>query len=448
MSNNPTFASDTENVIVASLFLPYMPSLCWEDGLPVENLDESLSLIGQSPSPKRRRSALLGGGSVSAGGSLRRKQSRSGGVSGLTSLFTKANVSDAATNELSDNTILHSPVVMKSRRGNRTRTQSAQPKWNIVSSPLGNIGLQNAVKSVSSEVLTKTWVGTVGAPMDTLEPEVNQSIIDGLKEKNCVDVGLSFDDLNDGYHGFCKQLLWPLLHSKIPQYNTKYSVTTKDGGHKIILRNLFEKLSWEGYQRINRKFADAICSIYKEGDIIWVHDYHLMLLPSLLRERLPNAIIGFFLHVPFPSSEIFRCLFVRKEILEGVLGADLCGFQTYSFARHFLQTSSRILCLESTPKFLQLENTVVSVGIFPMGINTATLEEKMHDASVISTIHALEEKYQGKKIIVARDKLDPVKGVRQKMLAFELFLEMHPEWVGKVGCILVLLLFSYINKVD
>lgn len=123
---------------------------------------------------------------------------------------------------------------------------------------------------------------------------------------------------------------------------------------------------------------------------------------------------------------------VRKEVLQGLLGADLIGFQTYSFARHFLQTCSRILSVESSPKGIQLENTAVNVGIFPIGIDTKSLNIKRQDPEVAQWVKELKEKYAGMKLIVARDKLDYIKGVRQKMLAFERFLNLYPEWQGKV----------------
>jgi trehalose 6-phosphate synthase/phosphatase len=125
-------------------------------------------------------------------------------------------------------------------------------------------------------------------------------------------------------------------------------------------------------------------------------------------------------------------IIVRKEVLEGLLGADLIGFQTYSFARHFLQTCSRLLSLETSPKGIQLENTAVNVGIFPIGIDTKGLNKKRKDPEVANWVEMLREKYAGMKLIVARDKLDYIKGVRQKMLAFERFLNVYPQYVGKV----------------
>ncbi|KAF9580263.1 hypothetical protein BGW38_003163, partial [Lunasporangiospora selenospora] len=211
-------------------------------------------------------------------------------------------------------------------------------------------------------------------------------------------------------------ILWPIFHYVMPD-------NLRGKG--------YEDRSWKHYVAVNRAFADTIIENYVEGDTIWVNDYHLMLVPNMIRERLPNASIGFFLHIPFPSSEIFRCLHARKEVLEGLLGADLVGFQTYSFARHFLQTCSRILALESTPTGIQLENTAVNIGIFPIGIDPITLNKKRQDPEVAKWVQVLKEKYAGKKLIVARDKLDYIKGVRQKMLAFERFLNLYPEYQGK-----------------
>jgi trehalose-6-phosphate synthase len=122
---------------------------------------------------------------------------------------------------------------------------------------------------------------------------------------------------------------------------------------------------------VNSLFAASIVQNYKAGDIIWINDYHLMLVPSMVRMQLPSATIGFFLHIPFPSSEIYRCLHVRNQILLGILGADLVGFQTYSFMRHFLMTSTRLLAIESTPRGIQLDDSMISVGIFPIGINVS-----------------------------------------------------------------------------
>jgi trehalose 6-phosphate synthase/phosphatase len=196
--------------------------------------------------------------------------------------------------------------------------------------------------------------------------------------------------------------------------------------------------SWANYFRMNKAFADTIMSIYKPGDIILVHDYHLMLLPSLLRQRISTIYVGFFLHVPFPSSEYYRCLTRRKEVLEGVLGANMIGFQAYSYSRHFSSCCTRILGFDSSPAGVDAYGAHVAVDVFPIGINAnAALTAAFDSPAVQEKMDVLREIYAGKKIIVGRDRLDSVRGVAQKLQAYEIFLERHPEWHEKVVLIQV-----------
>ncbi|KAF2083233.1 glycosyltransferase family 20 protein, partial [Saccharata proteae CBS 121410] len=191
--------------------------------------------------------------------------------------------------------------------------------------------------------------------------------------------------------------------------------------------------SWADYYRMNKMFADKILEIYKPGDIIMVHDYYLLLLPSLLRQRLPNVYIGFFLHVPFPSSEFYRCLSRRKEILEGVLGANMIGFQSYSYSRHFSSCCTRILGFDSSSAGVDAYGAHVAVDVFPIGINAAATHKMAYeDAAVEERVKGVRKLYAGRKLIVGRDRLDSVRGVAQKLQAFELFLERYPEWREKV----------------
>lgn len=196
--------------------------------------------------------------------------------------------------------------------------------------------------------------------------------------------------------------------------------------------------SWADYYRMNKLFADRILEIYKPGDIIMVHDFYLLLLPSLLRQRLPNIYIGFFLHVPFPSSEFYRCLSRRKEVLEGVLGANMIGFQSYSYSRHFSSCCTRVLGFDSSTAGVDAYGAHVAVDVFPIGINAvSTQRQAFGDPEIDERYKDLREMYAGKKIIVGRDRLDAVRGVVQKLQAFELFLERYPEWRGKVVLIQV-----------
>ncbi|ORX50874.1 hypothetical protein DM01DRAFT_324296 [Hesseltinella vesiculosa] len=306
-------------------------------------------------------------------------------------------------------------------------------KWSIKPAIAGNIGLQNAIHSVSHRLKQHTWVGTLGkVELDPLSSTTKDKIAATLQQQYQSYAILPPDDVFDGhYNHYCKQVLWPYFH-----YVMQDDIQNK--------RHLDDP--WPAYVKLNQMFADKIASIYQQGDIVWVNDYHLMLLPKMLRDKLPNAIIGFFMHIPFPSSELFRCLPSRSQLLEGMLQADLVGFQTYSFARHFLQTCSRILSLDTTPSGIQMDSHYVSVGIYPIGIDIAALNRKRQNADVTKWMTMLKDKYAGKKLIVARDKLDYVKGVRQKMLAFEQFLIRHPEWRGKVVLIQIALSTSEENE--
>jgi len=189
---------------------------------------------------------------------------------------------------------------------------------------------------------------------------------------------------------------------------------------------------------MNVKFAAKILEIYKPGDVVMIHDYHLLLLPSMLRQRVPHMYITFFLHIPFPSSEFLRCLPRRNEVLEGVLGANLIGFQSYSYSRHFVSCCTRILGFPSDIAGVDAYGAKVTVGVFPIGIDAAGVEKLAFQNPVIDEkYNALKSLYEGKKIIVGRDRLDSVRGVAQKLMAFERFLENYPEWRDKVVLIQV-----------
>lgn len=191
--------------------------------------------------------------------------------------------------------------------------------------------------------------------------------------------------------------------------------------------------SWDDYCRMNKLYADRIMELYKPGDIIIVHDFYLFLLPILLRQRLHNVYVGFFLHVPFPSSEFYRCLSQRKEILEGVLGANMIGFQSYSYSRHFSSCCTRVLGFDSSSAGVDAYGAHVAVDVFPIGINAASTQRQAFGDPVIEEkIKAIRDMYPDKKIIVGRDRLDAARGILQKLQAFEIFLEKYPEWREKV----------------
>ncbi|TVY93049.1 Alpha,alpha-trehalose-phosphate synthase [UDP-forming] [Lachnellula willkommii] len=226
------------------------------------------------------------------------------------------------------------------------------------------------------------------------------------------------DELADRhYNGFSNSILWPLFHYHPGEIT-------------------FDESAWAAYKEVNRLFAKTIVKDVQDGDLIWVHDYHLMLLPEMLREEIGNSKknvkIGFFLHTPFPSSEIYRILPVREELLLGVLHCDLIGFHTYDYARHFLSSCSRILETTTTPNGVEFRGKYVTVAAFPIGIDPEKFVDGLKKKSVQDRIAVLERKFEGVKLIVGVDRLDYIKGVPQKLHALEVFLAEHPEWVGKV----------------
>ncbi|KAK2831939.1 hypothetical protein FQN49_007018, partial [Arthroderma sp. PD_2] len=298
-------------------------------------------------------------------------------------------------------------------------------EWTIQPSEQGNGGLLNAIRSAVDwpYMKDKLWVGTLGMPTDALHDKQKEAIAEKLAaDYEALTIFASDNDFDSHYLHFCKMILWPVFHYQIPD-NPK--------------NKAYEDHSWIYYRRVNFNFAREIVRNWKRGDVIWVHDYHLLLVPDMVRKEIPDAQIGIFLHVAFPSSEVFRCLSVRMELLKGMLGANLIGFQTQEYCHHFLQTCSRLLNVEATKDGVQLVDRFVNVGTFPIGIDPVSLDIRRQCGEVKSWIRILQNKFKGKKLIVARDKLDNVRGVRQKLLAFELFLNKYPQWKDSVVLIQV-----------
>ncbi|MCJ1381003.1 hypothetical protein MMC17_004112 [Xylographa soralifera] len=301
--------------------------------------------------------------------------------------------------------------------------------WSVQPGDQGNAGIRNAINAASrtGSLKEKTWagltVGTLGMPTDALEDTRKFDIEDKLEnEYDSLPIFTSDSDFDGHYSHYCKTILWPVFHYQIPD-NPKSKA--------------YEDHSWVYYVKINQAFADRIIKNWKRGDVIWIHDYHLLLVPGMIRKKIPDAQIGFFLHTAFPSSEVFRCLAMRKELLEGLLGANLLGFQTKEYCNHFLQTCNRLLCAEATAEGVQLEDRFVNVSEFPAGVDLETLDTRRRDSEVGDWIKRMRTKYADKQLIVARDKLDHVRGVRQKLLAYELFLNKNPHLKEKVVLIQV-----------
>ncbi|KAL6242288.1 Trehalose-6-P synthase/phosphatase complex subunit [Rhinocladiella similis] len=308
----------------------------------------------------------------------------------------------------------------------RSRTVSHDRRFSefdytVEKAVIGNGGLFNAIDAAADagQLDDKLWVGTLGCPIDVLQDHMKENIAEKLEnDYDSLAVYVSDSDLNGHYEHYCKTILWPVFHYQIPDHPKSKA---------------YEDHSWVFYVKVNEAFADRIAKNYKKGDIIWIHDYHLLLVPGLLRQRLPEAEIGFFLHTAFPSSEIFRCLAVRSELLEGILGANMIGFQNDEYGHHFLQTCSRLLNVEATKHGVILENgRFVHVSTCPIGIDPKALDQQRRAPEVLEWVKTITEKYRGKLIIVGRDKLDNIRGVRQKILSYELFLNKYPQYKDQV----------------
>ena len=262
------------------------------------------------------------------------------------------------------------------------------------------------------------WIGWPGIALERISKEEEEKIRNKLSGEACFPVFLSHRHIENYYYGFCNKTIWPLFH-----YFSLYAV-------------FIEKL-WESYKRVNQVFCNAILNFTTKDDIIWIHDYHLMLLPLLIREKLPEATISFFLHIPFPSFEVFRLLPWRKEILEGLLGADLIGFHTYDYVRHFLDSVRRIVGYEHSFGQIGVDGRLTKVDVFPMGIDYNRFNKAVHRLDVQKEIKKLRKKLGERKIILSVDRMDYTKGIPQRLEAFDLLLEKNPEYRGKVTLILV-----------
>ncbi len=287
-------------------------------------------------------------------------------------------------------------------------------------------GLATGMKSVHQGG-DSIWIGWSGLTQEETPADLDGKITEVLEKHGCAKVDLSQEEIDGFYYGFSNRTIWPLFH-----YFMEYAE--------------FELEFWESYKRVNQKFADAILEKSGDGDIIWIHDYQLLLVPQMVREKRPDTSIGFFLHIPFPSYEIFRTLPWREEILEGLLGSDLIGFHTYDYERHFLSSVRRLLGLEVSFNEIYLEQRTIKVDSFPMGIDY----KKFHDAAIAHEQRKKVDKSEvqirldehkafapGTKLILSIDRLDYSKGIAKRLNAFEYFLKKYPEYREKVRLIIL-----------
>ncbi|KAJ4703738.1 Alpha,alpha-trehalose-phosphate synthase 1 [Melia azedarach] len=262
------------------------------------------------------------------------------------------------------------------------------------------------------------WIGWAGV---NVPDEIGQrALTKALAEKRCIPVFLDEEIVHQYYNGYCNNILWPLFHYLgLPQED------------RLATTRSFQS-QFDAYKRANQMFAKVVNDIYEDGDVVWCHDYHLMYLPQCLKEYNNNMKVGWFLHTPFPSSEIHRTLPSRTELLKSVLAADLVGFHTYDYARHFVSACTRILGLEGTPEGVEDQGRLTRVAAFPIGIDSDRFIRALELPQVQDHIRELKDRFAGRKVMLGVDRLDMIKGIPQKILAFEKYLEENPTWRNKV----------------
>lgn len=281
-------------------------------------------------------------------------------------------------------------------------------------------GLVSALKAYFEKTNTtgeqfseRIWVGT----FDATEADWKQLQEEGKVEQNfgIEPVFVDKEHYDNFYNGFSNSTLWPLFHY-FP------SLVEYDRNH------------FEAYVKVNGMFAQKLREIYQEGDVIWVHDYQLMALPAMVRKVIPNVHLGFFLHIPFPSYEIFRLLPTgwKRVLLEGLLGADLIGFHTHDYVQHFIQSVKMGLKVESQYNTIFYGSRTIKADLFPIGIDFQKFYQTARKPEVQELSRKLQDRYSGKKIIFSVDRLDYTKGLNYRLNAYEAFLEEHPEWREKI----------------
>ncbi len=278
-------------------------------------------------------------------------------------------------------------------------------------------GLATGLKSYH-KANNSLWIGWPG--LSARDEEEETEITELLKSEDCLPVFLERKLFRDFYDGFSNGTLWPLFH-----YFTEYT--------------LFNKNHWEAYQKVNELFAEAVIGQAEENDQVWIHDYQLMLLPAILRERRPDLRIGFFLHIPFPSYEVFRILPWREKIVEGLLGADLIGFHTYDYARHFVSSVKRLLGYDVEFTRIKLSNRHVHYDVFPMGIDYKKFSEKAKEIQQRSVserskhhrdLDLFLKGEEGRKIILSIDRLDYTKGIPLRIKGIQSLFSGTPGVLG------------------
>ncbi|MDW3229158.1 MAG: bifunctional alpha,alpha-trehalose-phosphate synthase (UDP-forming)/trehalose-phosphatase [Acidobacteriota bacterium] len=276
----------------------------------------------------------------------------------------------------------------------------------------------DSMRDVSLTEFEHLWVGWPGNSVSDKNVIKVKKIL--REDFNSYPVFIPQSLMDNFYNGFCNKTIWPLFHYFPSQTN-------------------YEEDQWNAYVRVNELFSRAIQDLIEPDDIIWVHDYHLMLLPKLLRTKHHNISIGFFLHIPFPAYEMFRLLPRKwqRRILEGLLGADLIGFHTHDYTQYFLRCILSILGYEHSMGKINMEDRMVKAETFPMGINFQKFFDMASSSEVAKEKNNLKKMLSNHKVVLSIDRLDYTKGIINRLEGYENFLANNPQWHGKVILMMV-----------
>jgi trehalose 6-phosphate synthase/phosphatase len=268
-------------------------------------------------------------------------------------------------------------------------------------------GLVAALEGLPEGEYKTKWIGWPGAafPEESRRQEIARTL---AEEHGCIAVFLGQEEATAFYEGFSNSSIWPLLHY-LPNY----------------LR--YEPAWWEHYQNVNRAFAEKVLETVQVGDLVWVHDYQLMLLPAMLRAAAPSLRIGFFLHTPFPAYEIFRCHPRRRELVAGMLGANRIGFHAFGYLRHFCSTVQRLLGIETELTHIPNEGHNTALGIYPIGINAPKFEQTLDSEELHQRREEFRSAHEGKRLVVSVERMDYTKGILHRLEAIDNFLSKSDE---------------------
>ena len=263
------------------------------------------------------------------------------------------------------------------------------------------------------------WIGWSGDTSETPDKTRSAIIKEWADKHRYFAVDLDQETARGFYEGIANQALWPLFHH-----------------FPSLLR--FEPENWKAYVKANEIFRDEILKHLRPDDLVWIHDYHFLLLPQMLREAVPEISIGFFLHVPFPSSSVFRIIPKREELLRGMLGADYLGFHTHRYLQHFRTSILRLLGLTSQMDHLEFGNRTIRLDALPIGIAPHQFTDLLtKGAGTRQQLSELKQRFGYCKILLGVDRLDYTKGIPERLRAYRKFLQDYPEWRGKVVLIQV-----------